>query len=780
MDRSRRAGAEGENGRCMTMRTWSPTAIIFVAVSLLLVSCGDDGGVTEPSPLSVARMEVSPAGGSVQVGGTLQLAAVPRDAAGKVLSGRAVSWSSDNQAVATVTPGGRVTGVGAGSATVTATSEGKSGSASVTVPSSTLLVSKDGAGSGTVSSTPEGMDCGTVCSASFGAGAVVTLTASAADGSLFVGWSGACSGAGPTCQVTMMGVRSVTASFEVQPYTLSVAKEGAGKGSVTSSPEGIDCGSACSASYPPETVVTLSASPSGPSVFTGWSGGCSGSSITCQVTMSQDRDVSANFGLSEGPTQKLTVWKSGTGDGTVMSSPAGIECGAFCVEDFVEGAVVRLTASAFEGSKFMGWSGACSGGESTCQVVMGSGRLVMAEFRLEVQVSGPHVVSTVPEKLATNVDPWIGTVKFHFSEPMSGCGGFRSSNWWPYSTSWSEDQRTLWVTRGTTGTPLYGRQVLLEPLNCRNLANLPLVAPFTLTFTTAPEVFSIRVGPDPAKGFHWPYYLILPREMTSPPTLLVEPNNSGTTTDDFQVHEEKAKALVQWRTPFARDLGSPLLVPVFPRPSTPPAPEPGGIYVHALDRYSLTGSHPGLERIDLQMVAMIDDALDRLEALGHAMDRKVFMMGFSASGSFTSRFSLIHPDRLKAAASGAPGPPLAPVTSWQGTPLKYAVGVMDFQSLVGKPFDLETFKRVPLYIYVGDQDTNDALDVRGMTTTEKNQIYTLLKWPTEYSQANLWPLSQAMYESVGANAQFVTYPGVGHTITSQMFEDIKAFFRAHR
>ncbi len=179
---------------------------------------------------------------------------------------------------------------------------------------------------------------------------------------------------------------------------------------------------------------------------------------------------------------------------------------------------------------------------------------------------------------------------------------------------------------------------------------------------------------------------------------------------------------------------------------------------------------------------MIDDALDRLGAMGYDMDRRVFMMGFSASGAFTSRFTLIHPDRVKAAAPGAGGSwPMAPVASWQGIPLKYPIGVMDFQSLVGKPFDLETFKRVPFYSYVGDQDTNDGLDLRGMTTTERDQIRTLLKWsPTAHFQAIRWPLAQALYESVGANAQFVVYPGVGHAITPEMFEDIKAFFRAHR
>lgn len=589
MDKAPWMSADGNrNVRSTIMRTRTSTAVTLAALSLLLVSCGDDGGVTEPSPASVARVEVSPSSGSVQVGGALQFAALPRDAAGNVLAGRAVSWSSSDEAVATVSAGGLVAGVGAGSVTITATSEEKSGSATVTVPSFALKVSMEGGGSGVVTSSPSGINCGSVCSGSFGVGTAVTLTASAEEGSSFEGWSGACTGAGLTCQVTMMGARSVTARFEAQPHILSVTKEGDGRGTVTSSPDGIDCGSTCSAGYEPGTVVTLTASPSGASVFTGWSGACSGSSAACQVTMSQDQEATATFSLSGAATQKLTVWKSGTGDGTVTSDPAGIECGAYCVEDFVDGAVVTLTASASDGSEFVGWSGNCSGQEKTCEVVMGSARLVMAEFHFETQVSGPHVVSTVPENGATDVDPWIETVEFHFSEPMERCAGFTSSGWWPWSMSWSTDRKTLYVTRGTAGTPLFGQQVRLQPRSCLSLANLPLEVPFTLTFTIAFRIPPVRVGANPAKGFHWPYYLVLPSEMASPPTLLVEPNNTGTRSNTFQIHEEKAKELVRRQSSFAEDLGSPLLVPVFPRPVTPEAPEPGGIYVHALDRYSLT------------------------------------------------------------------------------------------------------------------------------------------------------------------------------------------------
>jgi len=68
--------------------------------------------------------------------------------------------------------------------------------------------------------------CGTVCSASFPQGAVVTLTQNAAPGSIFAGWTGACSGTGG-CTVTMNAASGVTATFAKVTRTLTVSETGA-------------------------------------------------------------------------------------------------------------------------------------------------------------------------------------------------------------------------------------------------------------------------------------------------------------------------------------------------------------------------------------------------------------------------------------------------------------------------------------------------------------------------------------------------------------------------
>ncbi len=79
--------------------------------------------------------------------------------------------------------------------------------------SETLTVTRAGTGSGTVTSSPSGISCGSTCSALFSTGASVTLTAAAATGSTFTGWSGDCSGSSTAASVTMSAARSCTASF---------------------------------------------------------------------------------------------------------------------------------------------------------------------------------------------------------------------------------------------------------------------------------------------------------------------------------------------------------------------------------------------------------------------------------------------------------------------------------------------------------------------------------------------------------------------------------------
>lgn len=110
-----------------------PRTLLLCAGLLVLIACG--GGSTGPVVGSgpVAPVSVAPTPAIVVVGGTVQLTATPKDAAGNPLTGRIVTWAISASAVASVSATGLVTGLAPGWATITATSERQSGSAAITV-----------------------------------------------------------------------------------------------------------------------------------------------------------------------------------------------------------------------------------------------------------------------------------------------------------------------------------------------------------------------------------------------------------------------------------------------------------------------------------------------------------------------------------------------------------------------------------------------------------------------------------------------------------------------
>jgi hypothetical protein len=174
-----------------------------------------------------------------------------------------------------------------------------------------VTVAKAGTGAGTVLSSPTGINCGSDCYESFTAGTVVTLNATPASGSAFAGWSGGgCSGTA-ACTTSGNTAVTITANFSssssTPSYTLDVRKSGTGSGTVTSAPSGIWCGSDCAQAYPSGTTITLTATPSSGSTFSGWSGGgCSGTG-SCTVRLSANTIVTAAFAGSTA-TQTYTVW----------------------------------------------------------------------------------------------------------------------------------------------------------------------------------------------------------------------------------------------------------------------------------------------------------------------------------------------------------------------------------------------------------------------------------------------------------------------------------------
>jgi len=205
-------------------------------------------------------------------------------------------------------------------------------------PTFQLSVTAPAAGSGTVTSSPKGINCPTSCSASFPQNAQVKLTASAGANYFFAGWSGACSG-NNNCSVTMTGNETLAATF-TSGETLTVSITGSGAGTVTSNPAGIHCPTTCSAVFPQGTNVTLSESAGSNDIFSSWTGACSGTS-SCSVMLSGSDTVTATFAtVTVPPTPSAFVYVSSTTSGGATSQING-----FSVDS--NGQLTPLSASPF-------------------------------------------------------------------------------------------------------------------------------------------------------------------------------------------------------------------------------------------------------------------------------------------------------------------------------------------------------------------------------------------------------------------------------------------------
>ncbi|MCA9793791.1 MAG: hypothetical protein KC910_18400 [Candidatus Eremiobacteraeota bacterium] len=278
----------------------------------------------------------------------------------------------------------------------------------------------------------------------------------------------------------------------------------------------------------------------------------------------------------------------------------------------------------------------------------------------------------------------------------------------------------------------------------------------------------VRVEADPEAGFYWPFYYAVPAELPEGPVrVLVVPNNSGQLDDDLAVQEASVvKDLPFDLKHFGAPLGWVVLEPVFPRPKSN-----WTCYTHALDRDTLLTRRPELERLDLQLLAMIDHL-----PLERAIQPKVYLMGFSASGMFANRFTLLHPDRVAAAAIGSPGGwPLVPLEQFQGERLRYPLGVGDWLDMTGQPFPLEAVQRVPMFFFLGDQDENDSLPYRDGYEAQDEELADKLLGATPVAR---WPVAERLYREAGCQARFKLYPGVDHKMTREMRDDIVEFFRS--
>jgi hypothetical protein len=238
-------------------------------------------------------------------------------------------------------------------------------------------------------------------------GTITTTLPSSSDFSASDGCNGKTLAGGATCDITVTfapksygaksypimvgatpgGSLSTTLTGTGRDYvTLTVQKNGGnGSGTVTSTDGMISCGSTCSAMYPRTSSyvsVTLNATASTGSTFTGWSlPSCTGIG-SCALTMNASSAVTANFALETFSFNVAVGNVSGVGSGKVTSSDSVFNCTGNCSHTYNYGTTaITLTASTTAGgAKFLGWGGDCHGNSATCSLAPTAARNVTAQF----------------------------------------------------------------------------------------------------------------------------------------------------------------------------------------------------------------------------------------------------------------------------------------------------------------------------------------------------------------------------------------------------------------
>jgi dienelactone hydrolase len=202
------------------------------------------------------------------------------------------------------------------------------------------------------------------------------------------------------------------------------------------------------------------------------------------------------------------------------------------------------------------------------------------------------------------------------------------------------------------------------------------------------------------------------------------------------------------------------------------------VYTHDLDRDTLALDGGPMKRLDLQLVAMIKHAQGLFKDNGVPVKQKVLMTGFSASAKFATKFAALHPDVVHAlSAGGVNGVSILPVSSLKNRVLRYPVGVSDMKELTGEPFDVESYKKVRQFIFMGAKDTNDITEFRDAF----DEVDAQLTWDVlgRDMLGVRWPAYQKVLKDVGAAVQFHTYSGIGHQFTNVTMDDQVKFFKAN-
>lgn len=262
----------------------------------------------------------------------------------------------------------------------------------------------------------------------------------------------------------------------------------------------------------------------------------------------------------------------------------------------------------------------------------------------------------------------------------------------------------------------------------------------------------------PEECFYWDFYLHLPEGLNLDEPTYLEAEVTNTYEDSrYETHKEDARQRVAHLI-----LNGPKIVPAFPNFGN----YPGLPY---LTGDTFTTNEEEFYRIDLQFIEMIDYAADYVrEEYGLELFNELIIYGASSSGDWAHHFTMIHPDRVTATSFGATSTGvMMPVKEWKGQELNFGYGINDFEELTGKPFDLDSYREVAKFFYVGEYE-----HVGG--------YHYFVEEPTDMIR-DIIPRYEQIYDDLDINFQFAIYNATSHEAPRrpEISKDEKKFLEAN-
>ena len=203
-------------------------------------------------------------------------------------------------------------------------------------------------------------------------------------------------------------------------------------------------------------------------------------------------------------------------------------------------------------------------------------------------------------------------------------------------------------------------------------------------------------------------------------------------------------------------------------------------YIKQLDSDTLKITNEKYKIVDLQLIAMVDDAREKLsKEYNLKLKEKFIITGYSSASLFAARFTFLNPARVKLAVGGGIGGLLPiPSNKINGIDATYPIGTHDFQKITGNVFDLESYKNTPQFYWQGTKDKSNPFRKGAEDLTDKE--FGIVKklfvdgLPFESSPVSLevntvmWKNSQKYINQIVDNVKFESPKNLEHQVDNKM------------